>query len=173
MFKRFFFQAFIWYHPCFIRFCDCWENRKETQMSRILLSSEAIWVWAIVVFCFICLTANRWTPAALLLLHTITFQDEAAVWIVDPHSTAAKKNTSHGNEVLPQDTTHLMQRPCYQRGSPCQDSAGNSTTRRPAHRKDRQTEVIGTCLLFIRSGQNHLARHSERRKKTRQAEKKR
>ena len=31
---------------------------------------------------------------------------------------APKKNTSHGNEVLPQDTTHLIQRPCYQRGSP-------------------------------------------------------
>ena len=39
-----------------------------------------------------------------------------------------KKNTSHGNEVLPQDTTHLIQRPCYQRGSPCQDPAGNWTT---------------------------------------------
>ena len=35
---------------------------------------------------------------------------------MDPHSRAAKKNTSHGNEVLPQDTTHLIQRPCYQRG---------------------------------------------------------
>ena len=23
--------------------------------------------------------------------------------------------------MLPQDTTHLIQRPCYQRGSPCQD----------------------------------------------------
>ena len=32
------------------------------------------------------------------------------------------------NEVLPQDTTHLIQRPCYQRGSPCQDPAGNWTT---------------------------------------------
>ncbi|WP_293703724.1 hypothetical protein, partial [Thiolapillus sp.] len=42
-----------------------------------------------------------------------------------------KKNTSHGNEVLPQDTTHLIQRPCYQRGSPCQDPAGNWTTGRP------------------------------------------
>ena len=30
---------------------------------------------------------------------------------MDPHSRAPKKNTSHGNEVLPQDTTHLMQRP--------------------------------------------------------------
>ena len=45
---------------------------------------------------------------------------------MDPHSRAAKKNTSHGNKVLPQDTTHLIQRPrCYQRGSPCQDPAGN------------------------------------------------
>ena len=25
------------------------------------------------------------------------------LWIMDPHSRAAKKNTSHGNEVLPQD----------------------------------------------------------------------
>ena len=40
---------------------------------------------------------------------------------------APKKNSSHGNEVLPQGTTHLLQRPCYQRGSPCQDPAGNRT----------------------------------------------
>ena len=40
---------------------------------------------------------------------------------MDPHSRAPKKNTRHGNEVLPQDTTHLIQRPCYQRGSLCQD----------------------------------------------------
>ena len=33
---------------------------------------------------------------------------------MDPHSRAPKKNTSHGNEVLPQDTTHLIQRRCYQ-----------------------------------------------------------
>ena len=47
---------------------------------------------------------------------------------MDPHSRAQKKNTSqntsHGNEVLPQDTTHLIQRSCYQRGSPCQDPTG-------------------------------------------------
>ena len=48
---------------------------------------------------------------------------------MDPHSRAAKKITSHGNKVLPQDTTHLIQRPCYQRGSPCQDPTGNRTTR--------------------------------------------
>ena len=87
---------------------------------------------------------------------------------MDPYSRAPKKNTSHGNEVLPQDTTHLIQRPCYQRGSPCQDPAGNWTTRRsPDDRKETQTAVVWSCLTFIRSGQNHLARHSERGKMTR------
>ena len=62
---------------------------------------------------------------------------------MDPHSRAPKKNTSHGNEVLPQDTTHLIQRPCYQRGSPCQDPAGNWTTRRPDDRKETQTALHG------------------------------
>ena len=33
-----------------------------------------------------------------------------------------------------------------------------------------QTAVVWSCLSFIRSGQNHLARHSERGKKTRQTE---
>ena len=84
------------------------------------------------------------------------------------HSRAPKKNTSHGNEVLPQDTMHLIQRPCCQRGSPCHDPAGNRTTRRPPdHRKEAQTAVVWTCLPFIRSGQDHIARHSERGKKTR------
>ena len=93
------------------------------------------------------------------------------LWITDPYSKAPKKNTSHGNEVLPQDTTHLIQRPCYQPGSPCQDSAGNRTTRRPADdRKETQTAVVWLCRPFIRSGQNHLTRHSERGKKTRQTE---
>ena len=53
------------------------------------------------------------------------------LWIMDSHSRAAKKNTSHGNEVLPHDTAHLIQRPCYQRGRPCHDPSGNWTTRRP------------------------------------------
>ena len=90
------------------------------------------------------------------------------LWILDPHSRAPKKNTSHGNEVLPQDTTHLIQRPCYQRGSPCHDPAGNWTTRRPDNRKEMQTAMV--CLPFIRFGHNHLTRHSERGKKTRQTE---
>ena len=91
--------------------------------------------------------------------------------IMDPHSRASKKNTSRGNEVLPQDITYLIQRSRYQRGSLCQDPAGNRTTRRPTvHRKETQTGVVWTCLSFIRSGQNHLTRHSERRTKTRQTE---
>ena len=90
---------------------------------------------------------------------------------MDPHSRAPKKNTSLGNEVLPQDTAHLIQRPCYQRGSPCQDPAGYWTTRIPPDdHKEAQTAVVWSCFTFIRSGQNHLARHSERVKKTRQTE---
>ena len=51
-----------------------------------------------------------------------------------------KKNAIHGNEVLPQDTTHFIQRPCYQRRNTCQDPACIRTTRRPPdHRKE-------TCL---------------------------
>ena len=69
-----------------------------------------------------------------------------------------------------QNTTHLIQRPCHQQGSPCQDPTGNWTMQRPEHRKETQTVVVWTCLPFIRSGQNHLARHSEKGKKTWQTE---
>ena len=95
----------------------------------------------------------------------------ACLWIMDPHSRAPKKNTSHGNGVLPQDTTHLIQRPCYQQGRTRRDPAGNWTTRRfPDNRKKTQTAVVWWCFPFIRSGKTHLARHSERGKKTRQTE---
>ena len=90
---------------------------------------------------------------------------------MDPHSRAPKKSTSHGNEVLLQDTTHLIQRPSYQQESPCQDPTGNWTTQTPLHdRKETQTAMVWSCLPFIRSGQNHLARYSEMGKKTRQTE---
>ena len=90
---------------------------------------------------------------------------------MDPHSRVPKKNTSHGNKVLPQDTTNLIQRPCYQRGSLCQDPAGNRTTRRPPDdRKETQTTVVWTCLPLIRSGQNILQSTVKGRKKTRQTE---
>ena len=95
----------------------------------------------------------------------------ACLWIMDPHSRASKKNTSHGNEMLLQDIMHLIQRPCYQLGSPCQDPAGNQTTWRPPdHSKEMQTPVVWTYLLFIRFGQNHIARHSETGWKTMQTE---
>ena len=74
-------------------------------------------------------------------------------------------------EVLSQETMHFIRRSCYQRGSPCQDPAGSRTTRRPPdHRRETQTAVVWSCLPLIRSGQNHLARQSERGKKTRQTE---
>ena len=44
------------------------------------------------------------------------------------------------------------------------------TQRPPGHRTETQIEVQWTCLPFIRSGQNHVAKHSERGKKTRQTE---
>ena len=48
---------------------------------------------------------------------------------------------------------------------------GNRTTRKsPDDRRETQTAVEWSCLPFIRSGQNHLARHSERGKKTRETE---
>ena len=50
------------------------------------------------------------------------------------------------------------------------DPAGNRTTRRPDHGKETQTAVVWSCLPFIRSGQNHIARHSGKGKKTRQTE---
>ena len=76
-------------------------------------------------------------------------------WIMDPHSRGSKKNTSHGNEVIRQYTMHLIQRPYYQRGCPCRDLAGS-------HKQAMQTAVVWACLPFIRSGQNHFARHNER-----------
>ena len=65
----------------------------------------------------------------------------------------------------------LIQRPCYRRGSRCQDPVGNRTTRRPpAHCKETQTAMVWSCLPFIRSGENHFARHSEKGKTTRRTE---
>ena len=83
-------------------------------------------------------------------------------WIMDPHSRAPKKNTSQGNEVLPQRTIRLIQGPCYQQGSPRQDPAGNRTTRRPPdHRKEKQTAVVWTCLPFTVPCKMVLARSDE------------
>ena len=114
--------------------------------------------------------ALNWCFELMLWVGALSWCFELVLW-----SRAPNKNTSHGNEVLLQvttllqDTTHLIERPCYQQGSLCQDPAGNWTARRPPdHCKEMQTAVVWSCLPFIRSGQNHLARHSERGKKTRQ-----
>ena len=73
----------------------------------------------------------------------------------EPPRFSVRGKISNGTRVslfllmLPQDTAHLIRRPCYQRGSPCQDPAGSRTTRRPDHRKDTQTKVVRTCLPSI------------------------
>ena len=90
---------------------------------------------------------------------------------MDPHISASKKNTSHGSEVLTHHTTHLIQRLFYQRGSPCHDPAGSRT------HEDRLT-IGKRCKLMwyghvCRSSglaKNHLARRSERGRKTGQTE---
>ena len=47
----------------------------------------------------------------------------------------------------------------------------NRTTRTPPDdRKETQTAVVWSCFPFIKSGQNHFARLTERGKKTRQTE---
>ena len=84
---------------------------------------------------------------------------------------APKKNTSHENEVLPQDTIQLIQRPCYQRGRPCQDPGGNRATRRPRYRrKETQTAVVWSFLTFIRSGQKPSCKAQSKREKTTQTD---
>ena len=65
-----------------------------------------------------------------------------------------------------QNTTHIIGRPCYQRGRVWKALAGNRTTwRLPDHGKETP------IYRFIRSGQNHFVRHSETGKKTRQTKK--
>ena len=45
---------------------------------------------------------------------------------------------------------HLIRRPCYQRGSLCQDPAGSRTTRRPPDlHKERQTEGYGHVYRLL------------------------
>ena len=43
-------------------------------------------------------------------------------------------------------------------------------TKTPDDRQETQTAVVWSCFLFIRSGQNHLARHRESGTKIRQIE---
>ena len=95
------------------------------------------------------------------------------LYVCQSWTLTAELQTSHGNEALPQDTTHLIQRPCYQRGSPCQDPAGNWTTRRPPDdRKETQAAVYGhvsrssglakTILQGTVKGGRRQSRHRKR-----------
>ena len=73
-----------------------------------------------------------------------------------------------------QRRTQAMERRCYRkvlhisykdRVTNEEVRAGNWTIRRSVdHCKETQTEVVLSCFPFIRSGQNHTARHSERGK---------
>ena len=87
---------------------------------------------------------------------------------MDPHNRAPKKNTSHGNEVL-----HISYKDHVTNEdvrAKIQQAIGPYEDLLTIVKKKTQTAVMWTCLPFIRSDQNHLARHSERGKKARQTE---
>ena len=74
-------------------------------------------------------------------------------------------------QMFLQDTTHLIQRPCHQRGSACHDSAGNRTTRRPPdHRRklqwyghvSRSPGLAKTILQGAVKGRRRLGRQRKR-----------
>ena len=144
----------------------CWDQTAETIFTIMPLPLLLNLVTKL-LFLLVMITARHSSKIRLMRsLVTCIFLYACESWTLT--ADLKKKNTSLGNEVLPQDTIHLIQRPCYQRRSPYQDPAGNWTTRRPDDRKETQTAVVWSCLPFIRSGQNHLSRHSERGKKARQ-----
>ena len=60
------------------------------------------------------------------------------LWIMDPQAELQRQLRAMEMRSYRKDTTHLMQRPCYQRESLCQDPAGNRTTRSSYHRKEMQ-----------------------------------
>ena len=71
------------------------------------------------------------------------------LWTMDPRRRPAK-NTSHGNEVLLQDTTHLIQKPFYWWGSLCLHPAGSWTTwRSPDHDKERQSGMDMSLVRWV------------------------
>ena len=77
-------------------------------------------------------------------------------------ATAARRNKSSSLSLLASviiEDTILSIRPEYDRSV---DFFSISGVNMPA--------VVWTCLPFVRSGQNNLARHSERGKKTKQTE---
>ena len=67
---------------------------------------------------------------------------------MDPHSRAPKNNTSYGNEVLPQDTTHLIQRPWL------------LPTRKSVPRSSRQSDLLTIVKRRKLQWYGHLSRSS-------------
>ena len=66
---------------------------------------------------------------------------------------------------------HVIQMPCYQRGSPCQDPAGNWTTCRPSnHRKEMQMQWYGHVSCSLGLAKTTLQGTVKGGKKTRQTE---
>ena len=90
---------------------------------------------------------------------------------MDPHSRVPKKNTSHGMRCY-RKILHISYKNhvTYEKVRAKIQQAIGPHGDLLTIVKRLQTAVVWSCLLFIRSGQNHLARHSERGKKTRQTE---
>ena len=62
------------------------------------------------------LYAQKWNSRSMELNFTADEWSSILLTVVEHRRRI--QNTSHGNEMLPQDTMHLKQRPCYQQGSP-------------------------------------------------------
>ena len=82
---------------------------------------------------------------------------------MDPHGRDQKKNTGHRNEVLPQDTNHLIQKPFTNEEVRAKIQQAIGPHEDLLIFEETQTAVVWKCLPFIRSGQNYLVRHSGRR----------
>ena len=85
------------------------------------------------------LSRTAQTTAALTSLKTV-WNDSSKIRLMHSLDTFIFLYTCHGPsqesckeeyEPWKWGTTHLTQRPCYQRGSPCQDPAGSRIFRRP------------------------------------------
>ena len=72
----------------------------------------------------------------------------------------------------PQGRIQAIEMRCYHKilRISYKDHVTNEVVRAKIQQAMKQTAVVWSCFPFIRSGENHLARHSERRKKTRQIE---
>ena len=124
--------AVIWY-PFLVQYQTVWTDRS------ISLSSK-IWLMRFLVTSIFLYACGSWTLTAEL-----------------QRRIQAKEMRCYRKVLFISYKDHVTNE-----GSPCQDPAGNWTTRRPDDSKETQTAVVRLCFPFIRSGQNHFARHSEK-----------